>query len=115
MTTRDQVNTLIAAWQGFTEAGDADSIALLYTEDALILTQGHLPISGRQAIKEYFKESMGDGFKITIEAHDVQDRGDIVYAVGTYNFEDENGNWLEVYQRQSDGSLLFHRQCSNSQ
>ncbi len=94
--------------------GDAEAMARLYTENALFLRPKHPPISGRQAIQENYKESMGDGYKLTVNVQDFQDQGDTAYAAGTYETEDGNGNWLEVLQRQSDDSLLFHRVCVNS-
>ena len=113
MSMRNQYDKLLAAYIGAAEAGDAEAMTLLYTEDALILTPGHPPISGRQAIQESHKESMGVGYKLTINVQDFQDQGDTAYAAGTYETEDGNGNWLEVLQRQSDDSLLVHRSCSN--
>ncbi len=113
MPMRDQYDRLVATYIRAAEAGDAEAIARLYTEDALHLTPGHPPISGRRAIQELHKESMGDGYKLTVNIQDFQDQGDTAYAAGTYETEDGNGNWLEVLQRQSDGSLLLHRVCSN--
>ena len=113
MTLRDQFDMLIAAYMGGTEAGDAEAIARLYTEDALLLIPEHPPISGRQAIQENYKENLGDGYKMTAKVQDLQDQGDTAYAAGTYESEEGNGNWLEVLQRQSDDSLLIHRLCWN--
>jgi hypothetical protein len=33
--------------------------------------------------------------------------------VGTWETEDQQGNWMDVVQRQSDDSLLYHRVCWN--
>ncbi len=114
MTMRDQFDRLVAAYVGAVETGDAEAVARLYAEDALLLAPEHPPISGRQAIQENYKESLGDGFKMTVNVQDFQDRGDTIYAAGTFEDEDGNGNWLEVLQRQSDDSLLLHRVCWNS-
>ncbi len=113
MTMRDQCDRLFTEWDCAAEAGDAQALTRLYTEDALLLSPGHPPISGRQAIQEHYKEILGDGFKMTVNVRDFQGQGDTAYAAGTYETEDGNGNWLEVLQRQSDDSLLFHRACSN--
>ncbi len=114
MSMRDQYDRLLVAYIGAAEAGDAEAMARLYTEDGLVLTPGYAPLSGRQAILENHKESMGDGYKLTINVQDFQDQGNTAYAAGTYETEDGNGKWLEVLQRQSDDSLLFHRVCLNS-
>ena len=113
MPMRDQYDRLVAAYIGATEAGDAEAIARLFTEDALLLTAGHPPISGRQAIQDNYKESMGDGYKLTINVQSFQDQGDIAYVAGTYETENGTGNFLDVLQRQSDDSLLLHRVCAN--
>ena len=48
-----------------------------------------------------------------IKTLDFQDQGDTAYAVGTWETEDQRGNWLDVVQRQSDDSLLYRRVCWN--
>ena len=113
MTMRDQFDRLVAAYIGTVEAGDAEAIGRLYTEDALLLVPEHPPISGRQAIQENYKESLGDGYKLMVKIQDFQEQVDTAYAAGTYESEDENGSWLEVLQRQSDDSVLLHRVCWN--
>ncbi len=113
MTMRDQFDLLIEAYTGATNAGDSEAISLLYTEDAILLTPGVPPISGRQAIQENYKKDLGSGYKLTIKVMDFKDLGDIAYAVSAWKTEDEAGNALDVLQRQSDGSLLLHRECWN--
>jgi uncharacterized protein (TIGR02246 family) len=110
---RDQFDRLVAAYMGAVEAGDSEAVARLYTEDALLLIPENPPISGRQAIQENYKESLGDGYKLIVKIQDFQEQGDTAYAAGTYEAEDENGSWLEVLQRQSDDSVLLHRVCWN--
>ena len=113
MTMRDQFGRLVAAYMGAVEAGDSEAVARLYTEDALILIPAHPPISGRQAIQENYKEILGDGYKLIVKIQDFQEQGDTAYAAGTFESEEGNGNWMEVLQRQNDGSLLSHRLCWN--
>ncbi len=113
MSMRDQFEMLTNAYAGAVEAGDAEAISRLYSEDAILLTPGKPPFKGRQAIQEFWKEELGDGFKLIIKDLDFQELGDTAYAVGTYETEDEKGNWIDVVQRQVDGSLLLHRECWN--
>ncbi len=114
MTMRDQYDKLTAAYTTAAETGDAEALVSLYTEEALILAPGHPPISGRQAIEEYCKASIGHGFELTLNVLDFQEQGDTAYVAGTWESGGDSGNWLEVYKRQSDDSLLVHRRCSNS-
>lgn len=79
----------------------------------LLLVPKYPPINGQQAIQVYYKESLGDGYKMTANAQDLQEPGDTVYAAGTFESKDRNGNWSEVLQRQGDESLLIHRLCWN--
>ena len=113
MSMRDQFDQLVEAYASATEAGDAVAISSLYTEDAILLTPDNPPISGRQAIQENYKRELGDGYKLIIKVLDFKDLGDTAYAVSGWETEDEAGNALDLLQRQSDGSLLLHRECWN--
>jgi uncharacterized protein (TIGR02246 family) len=116
MTMRDQFDNLSNAYAGATDAGDAEAISRLFTEDAILLAPGNPPASGRQAIQESHEkelEDMGGGYNLIIKVLDFQEQGDTAYAVGTWETEDENGNWMDVVQRQDNDSLLFSRVCWN--
>jgi uncharacterized protein (TIGR02246 family) len=52
MSMRDQFDKLNNSYAGATEAGDAEAISRLFTEDAILLAPGNSPASGRQAIQE---------------------------------------------------------------
>jgi ketosteroid isomerase-like protein len=52
---RDQFDLLTEAYTGAIEAGDSEAISLLYTEDAILLTPGTPPVSGRQRIRENYQ------------------------------------------------------------
>lgn len=113
MSMRDQFDQLVEAYISATGAGDAESISSLYTKDAILLTPGNPPLSGRQAIQENYRRELGDGFKLIIKVLDFKDLGDTAYAVSAWETEDESGNALDLLQRQSDGTLLMHRECWN--
>ena len=116
MSMRDQFDKLNNAYAGATEAGDAEALSRLFTEDAILLTPGNPPASGRQAIQESHERELEEtegGYNLIIKVQDFQEQGDTAYAVGTWETEDESGNWLDVLQRKSDDSLLFHRVCWN--
>ena len=116
MTMRDQFDKLNNAYAGATDAGDAVALSRLFTEDAILLAPGNPPASGRQAIQESHEkelEEMGGGYNLIIKVMDFQEQGDTAYAVGTWETEDEIGNWMDVVQRQDNDSLLFSRVCWN--
>jgi uncharacterized protein (TIGR02246 family) len=114
MSMREQFDKLNNAYAGATDAGDAEALSRLFTKDAILLSPGNPPISGRQAIQESHErelEEMEGGYNLLIKVLDFQEQGDTAYAVGTWETEDESGNWLDVVQRQSDDSLLYRRVC----
>jgi ketosteroid isomerase-like protein len=116
MTSRDQYDKLCAAYESATEAGDAEAMGRLYTEDALVLAPRQPPVSGRQAILQMYKNLFNDkGYKMTINVQDFEENGDLAYGVGTFDALDYGtGNYLEVLKRQSDGSYQMHRACWNT-
>ncbi len=113
MSVRDQYDSLIATYAAAVGRGDAEAVAGLFAEDAIVLAPDQLSISGRQAIRDYYEEAVGDGFPVTINVQDIQDCGDTVYGTGTFEFEDGTGKWLQVLHPQGDGTLLIHRLCWN--
>ena len=116
MSMRDQFDKLNNAYAGATDAGDAEALSRLFTEDAILLAPGNPPASGRHAIQEVHERELEEtegGYNLIIKVLDFQDQGDTAYAAGTWETEDESGNWLDVLQRQSDDSLLFRRVCWN--
>ena len=113
MSVRDQYHNLIATYAAAVRRGDAVAVARLFAEDAIFSAPNQPVLSGRHAIQDYYEESIGDGFPVTISIQDIQDRGETVYGTGTFEFGDETGKWLQVLQRQSDSTLLIHRLCWN--
>jgi len=78
MTIRDQFDRFVAAYIGAVEAGDAEAVARLYTEDALLINPGHLPISGRRAIEADYRANLGDGYKLTVNVLDFQEQDELL-------------------------------------
>ena len=116
MSMRDQFEQLNDAYAGATESGDAEAIARLFTEDAILMAPGSPPASGRYAIQKSHEqefEDMGGGYNLIIRILDFQELGDTGYAAGTWETEDERGNWLDIVKRQDDDSLQYHRVCWN--
>ncbi len=116
MSMRDQFDKLSNAYAGASEAGDAEALSRLFTEDAILLSPGNPPANGRQAIKESHERELEEtegGYNLIIKVLDFQEQGDTAYAVGTWESEDEVGNCMDVVQRQSDDTLLYRRVCWN--
>jgi uncharacterized protein (TIGR02246 family) len=115
----EQVNTL------FSEAiarGDAQAIAKLYTEDAILLPERGELVKGRQAIGEFWKTAMNGGVKsVTVTTLDVGGSGDLAHEVGTVllTLQAEgrppataSAKFVVVWKREADGWKI-HRDIWN--
>ncbi len=94
-------------------AGDVDSVAALYTEDAVFMPPGHPPVRGRAAIREFLA-----GFppveSLELRNDEIEGRLDLAYVRGTLIMTlmpegaseamVDTGKYIEIRKRQPDGS-----------
>jgi uncharacterized protein (TIGR02246 family) len=103
-----------------TNTGDADRVAGVYAEDALLMPPNAPPIKGRAAIREFWNGLLQPyAVVITLGTDQIEGRGDLAYVVGHYRFvttpkakgtpamSPEDGKFLEVFKRQPDGSWRY--------
>ncbi len=106
MTIRDELDALNEAFSRAYSAGDADSVASAYTEDARLLFGGQPIIRGRAAIRDLFRDAFKDGSEATtFETGEVFAEGGLVVDVGRFVTSSGTGKYVVVYQRESDGRL----------
>lgn len=112
------------AWMDAYNAGDADGIANLYTEDALLLAPGAQAVTGRAAIRDFIasdiEASKGAGLTFNQgEVTGVGVSGDLGWLSGTFSVTDasgatvDSGKYLAVYHR-IDGDWQLIRDTWNS-
>ena len=111
-----------AAWR----ESSAAKIADVYTADALVLYPGQAPVSGRQAIVEYFTGFFTEFPKNNFDlvSTEVVVNGAWAFDQGTYRWkgaprsggaaEEDHGKYLVVLQRQADGTWKVARDMDNS-
>jgi uncharacterized protein (TIGR02246 family) len=102
--------------------GDAQAIAKLYTEDAILLPERGELVKGRQAIGEFWKTAMDSGVKsVTVTTLDVDGSGDLAHEVGTVllTLQAEgrppataSAKYVVVWKREADGWKI-HRDIWN--
>lgn len=104
-------------------AGDMETWAAFYTEDAVIMPAGQAAVSGRDAIRAW-----GEAFPTIIEwtpsIVEVDGRGDLAYVRASFSMTtavegvaepvQESGKYLEVWRKQADGSWLIAVDIYNS-
>jgi uncharacterized protein (TIGR02246 family) len=119
MEAREAVKGINA---GFSEAfnrGDAAAVASFYLEDAALLAPDQPTIRGKRAIEDSFKEGIKEiGGKMRIEPVEIHAAGDMAYQWANYSTKggkkSATGKFVEIYNRQTDGSWKIHLTIYNS-
>lgn len=112
------------AWAAAYNAGDADALAAMYWDDAVLQPPGAPSATGRAAIREFLAADSAAvkaaGLTMNIpEAGAVDVSGDLAYEAGTYSVTDatgttvDTGKYLGVFLRR-DGQWLYIRDTWNS-
>ena len=100
-----------AAVQRYVDAsnqGDADALASLYADDAVLLPPDHEPVRGRAAIGDFWRQGTDEGLEVTTLRVEVD--GDLGYLVGRYHLPAtgeepaDSGKYVMCLKRQLDGA-----------
>lgn len=112
------------AWMVAYNAGNADAIAALYAEDALLMPPNQPAVSGRAAIHSHFVKEAAAAKKAGLVASgsvspDGATNGDLGWESGTYIVKDKTGHTLEAGKylsvfRKKEGKWLFVRDIWNA-
>ena len=106
--SRKAIEAAIARYVAASNRGDADALAALYADDAMLLPPDHQPIRGRQAIGDFWRQGTDEGLQVTTLKVEVE--GDLGYLVGRYNLPPtdeepaDSGKYVMCLKRQRDGS-----------
>jgi uncharacterized protein (TIGR02246 family) len=100
-TTADQtaLKEITATWLNSYNAGDADTLAGLYAEDAVLMPP-HAPVArGRAAIREFVSKDSADaksaGLKLVNGAETAGVNGDWGWNSGSYTIQDGSGQTVD--------------------
>jgi len=104
-----------AEWVEAWEKGNPARIAALFTDDAVMLSQGGRVFKGRQEILERQKAAMQSvtrPVKVSVITVKIWLDGNTAYETGKYKYEytekgeptTEEGRYVTTWKRQSDGS-----------
>ena len=105
---RQAIEAAVARYVAASNRGDAEALAALYADDAMLLPPDHEPIRGRQAIGEFWRQGTDEGLEVTTLTVEVD--GDVGYLVGRYNLPPtdeepaDSGKYVMCLKRQRDGS-----------
>jgi uncharacterized protein (TIGR02246 family) len=111
---RQAIEQVNARFMEAFKAGDAATIASLYTETAKMLPPDTTEIAGRAAIQAEWQSWIDDGLKdLTLEAQEVEASDDLAYEVGLFSLQvptennqlvTANGNYVVVWKRDAGGN-----------
>ena len=118
------IREISPAWGAAYNAGDADAVAALYAEDAVVQPPGAPSAAGRAAIRDFIAgdsaASKAAGLTMNIAGGTtVGISGDLAYEAGTISVTDASGatvdagKFLSVFQKK-DGKWLLIRDTWNS-
>ncbi|HUF27455.1 MAG TPA: DUF4440 domain-containing protein [Gemmatimonadaceae bacterium] len=102
-----------------------DSIADLYTADAVVMPQNMPEVTGLDSIRAFWVSSARElGISsLELETTDVEVAGDLAVETGHYTLAmqpqggaavTDSGKYIVVWKRQPDGSWKLHRDIFNS-
>jgi uncharacterized protein (TIGR02246 family) len=110
-------------WLKAMENNDSTAVAALYTEDAMLLPPNAPMVKGRAAIRHF----LGQFPKITsfkAPLVEIAGSGNLAYTRGTYEVTlmppgaktpvKDSGKFIEIRQKEPDGSWLIQRDFWNS-
>ncbi len=101
------------------KSGDPEAMSMLYTSDAKLLPANGALIDGREAIKAYWSESMGqESPELVLETVNAKGYGDMAIEEGRYmvkvgSQEVDRGKYLVTWKKE-DGQWKLHLDIWNS-
>ena len=107
-SSRGAIEATVDRYVAASNEGDAEALAELYADDALLLPPDHQPIRGREAIVDFWRQGTDEGLEVSPLRLEVN--GDVAYMVGRYRLppteaEDaDSGQYVLCLKRQADGA-----------
>ena len=111
---KETVQAVNDAWNAAFNRQDADSLADLYTSDAIVIPPQSGALRGEDTIRTFWADLMAKGFTDhAIEILEVRRRGKVIYEVARWQARGPDGNGgmktyegqlVNVLRQQEDGS-----------
>jgi ketosteroid isomerase-like protein len=108
-----------SAFVGAAGSGDAAAVAAVYLADARLMPPNAPTVEGREAIQKFWGGVL-DAYQVRFDvaSEEIEGRGDLAYARGRYTLDGtpkakgapplhDEGKFLEVLRRQSDGTWRY--------
>lgn len=115
---RRAIEAAVRRYVAASNEGDAEALTELYAEDAVLLPPDHVPIHGREAIGEFWRQGTDSGLAVRTLRIEVE--GSLGYLIGNYSLPataDEpadSGKYVMCLRREQDGSWRLTADIWNS-
>ncbi len=98
---KKDIDNLRAQYAELFNQKQADQLAGLYTEDAVLITTGPETIQGRKNIHDYLQQGFAQGAgNLNIQSEGMQSSGDLAYDWGKFtDSTTNNGHYLVVLKK----------------
>ena len=117
---REAIAEIYKTFEEAFHRGDADSISLMYTEDAELFGPQSPVIRGRRDIADAWRGIVGRGGNhIRVVTGEVQESGDWAYEVGRFEATApggavlNSGKYIVIWKQQANGRWKTHRDIFN--
>ncbi len=119
---RTHIDEALVKFVAAYNAGDAATVANLYTEDAVLLPPGGERVDGRAAIQAFWQGAIDSGMKIDdLHAVEVEARGNMASELGVFTLTvpaengpaKVNGKYIVIWMR-SGLTWQLHRDIWNT-
>ena len=119
----DAIKGFYPPWKACILEQDFEGITRFYTEDAVVMPPNQPTIRGRAEVKSWM-EAFPKVTEAEFEIDEVEGLGDFAFVRGRYSLTMEvegapgpvqdKGKYIEIRERQSDGTWLLARDIFNS-
>ncbi|MDA2931509.1 SgcJ/EcaC family oxidoreductase, partial [Acidobacteria bacterium AH-259-O06] len=121
----EAVNSLHDEYVTVHNDNDAERLAALYTQDAVLMPPNEPARAGNQAVQSWFQDAFDQSTaELSLASDEVQVTADSAFDRGTYTIKltpksggeaiEDNGKWILILRKQPDGSWKIARAIWNS-
>ena len=114
VTLPPELDRVLKDYERAWRAHDAAALAALFAEDGFVMSSGHPPVRGREAIRAKYANSGGP---LSLRALAWATEGNVGYIIGGFGGEvgpPDSGKFILALKRGSDGRWLIAADMDNS-